>query len=107
MGAPPPSELSQGGQGCVNCSLLTFYFPVPIFGHLLLAICKLSLIIFTEKKKKESGDSELEPRLQLLRGHARVSLLARHLNRSSEGISDLLVVSFTGPRAAFGCTKER
>ena len=27
----------------------------------------------------ESGDSELEPRLQLLRGHARVSLLARHL----------------------------
>ena len=28
----------------------------------------------------ESGDLELEPRLQLLRGHARVSLLARHLN---------------------------
>ena len=26
----------------------------------------------------ESGDSELEPCLQLLRGHARVSLLARH-----------------------------
>ena len=29
----------------------------------------------------ESGDSELKPRLQLLRGHARVSLLAHHLNR--------------------------
>ena len=31
----------------------------------------------------ESGDSELEPRLQLLRGHARVSLLARHLKSLS------------------------
>ena len=27
----------------------------------------------------ESGDLELEPRLQLLRSHVRVSLLARHL----------------------------
>ena len=31
----------------------------------------------------ESGDSELEPRLQLLRGHARVSLLARHLKQAN------------------------
>ena len=30
-----------------------FNFPVPIFGHLLLAICKLSLIIFTKKNKKK------------------------------------------------------
>ena len=33
----------------------------------------------------ESGDSELEPRLQLLCGHARVSLLARHLKGEGGG----------------------
>ena len=35
----------------------------------------------------ESGDSELEPRLQLLRGHARVSLLAMPADRRAVGVA--------------------